>query len=80
MSWFSHLAIYFIIWWVTIFMVLPWGNRPIDQEDVAKGHAAGAPKNPRFLLKAAINTVLAGLVWGVFYVIVTFDLVTIRGN
>ena len=61
------VSVYLIIWWVTIFMVLPWGNRAIEQGDVADGHDAGAPARPRLLLKAAINTVIAGVVWVLFY-------------
>jgi predicted secreted protein len=77
-GWITHLAVYFVIWWITIFMVLPWGNEPIGPEDVTKGQSAGAPKNPRLLFKAAINSVLAGLLWGVFFVIIHLDLITFR--
>ena len=78
MGWISGLAVYVIIWWLTIFMVLPWGVRPIGREDVEKGQAAGAPQRPRLLLKIALNTVLAGIVWGVVYVVVESGSISFR--
>ena len=51
MNWFVGIATYVVIWWITIFAVLPWGVTPAQDGD--PGHAAGAPANPRLLLKAA---------------------------
>lgn len=63
MGWVSGAAVYLIIWWMVIFLVLPWGSQPIAAEDVRKGHAASAPQNPRILLKFAITTVISGVIW-----------------
>ena len=70
MGWVMGLAVYGIIWWTLIFMILPWGVKPIDRDEVAKGHAFGAPKQPRLVLKMALNTVLSAAVWGIVYWIV----------
>lgn len=67
MSWVSGCAFYLIIWWVVLFAVLPWGVQTISSEDVGKGHASSAPRNPRILMKAAITSVIAGVIWGAFY-------------
>ena len=50
----SAIAIYFIVWWVTLFVVLPWGVRNPHEsgEPVAEGHDPGAPVNPQLLRKA----------------------------
>ena len=58
------IAIYFVTWWVTLFMVLPFGVKNADEAGVPveKGHERGAPVATRLLIKAAINTVLAGIV------------------
>ena len=69
MTWVTGIAVYVVLWWLVIFMVLPWGNRPIEAEDVAKGHAPSAPKKPRMLIKMAVTTVIAGVIWGVVYII-----------
>ncbi|MDP6121437.1 MAG: DUF1467 family protein [Rhodospirillales bacterium] len=67
MGWTTGLAVYALIWWVALFMVLPWGNQPIEREDIEKGQASSAPKWPRILVKLAVNTVLSGLIWLAFY-------------
>ncbi len=63
MGWVSGAAVYLIIWWMVIFLVLPWGSQPIAAEDVRKGHAPSAPQNPRIPLKFAITTVISGVIW-----------------
>lgn len=70
MDWITGAAVYVIIWWVVLFMVLPWGVRPVEAEDVARGHASSAPQRPRMLLKVAVTSLAAGVVWfGVYYII-----------
>jgi len=56
------VATYFIVWWLTFFMILPIGVKNASEvgEDVPKGHEAGAPVISRLALKALINCVLAG--------------------
>ena len=68
MDWVSGIAIYLILWWLVIFLVLPWGVRPIPEDDVRRGHAASAPRHPHMRLKMAITTVVAAVLWlGVWY-------------
>lgn len=76
MSWFVGVGLYVVIWWVAIFAVLPWGVRPSAEDD--PGHAAGAPANPRLLRKAAITSVVAGVIWLIVYWAVSADLVDFR--
>jgi predicted secreted protein len=76
MSWVTGLAIYFIVWWVVLFTVLPWGVRP--PENPEPGTAPSAPENPRLWLKAGITTAIAGLVWLAIYALVESDLISLR--
>lgn len=78
MRWPTALLVYSIIWWLVVFMVLPWGNQSIDAADVAKGHAAGAPKKPRLLLKFGITTVIAGVIFAAIYWVHEAGLIRIR--
>jgi len=66
MSLASGIAIYFIIWWVCLFMVLPFGVRNAHEvgEAVEQGNEAGAPVNPLLLRKVLATTVLAAVVFG----------------
>jgi predicted secreted protein len=57
MTWFAAGIIFVIVWWLVLFMVLPFGARPPDQ--VEPGMAPSAPARPRMGLKIAITTALA---------------------
>ncbi len=46
-----------IVWWLILFMVLPFGASP--PEDVQPGNASSAPAKPRMLAKIVITTLLA---------------------
>ena len=60
MSWFTAFAVYFIIWWLTLFMVLPFGIRSqAEADDIAEGTDPGAPVAPQLGLKLLVNTLLA---------------------
>lgn len=69
MSWYTGFATYAIIWGLVMFMVLPWGVRRIDPEDLGEGDDPGAPANPRILLRAAITTVAAAVIFCLIYVV-----------
>lgn len=70
MGWFSYFAIYFVIWWLCLFAVLPFGVRSLDESgDVIPGTERGAPQRPRIWIKLAATSVIAaivmgGVVWG----------------
>ena len=69
MSWISIFAIYFILWWVVLFAMLPFGLRTQDEDgDVTLGTTASAPRGPH-MLKAVIRTTLvSGVIFAAFYV------------
>lgn len=67
-------AVYFVVWWLTLFMILPIGVR--RQEDGGWGHDSGAPQRSRILMKMLINTVVATIVWLIIYVIDLYDIVS----
>jgi predicted secreted protein len=70
MGWASGAAVYLIIWWLVIFMVLPWGHQPISGEEIEKGHASSAPRRPRIVLKLAVTTVIAAVLWIIVFAII----------
>jgi predicted secreted protein len=79
MSFVSALAIYFIIWWLVLFLVLPFGVRNAHEagEAVEEGHEPGAPVNPRLARKVAITTILASLIFAAFYLAQTRGLLSL---
>jgi predicted secreted protein len=76
MNWVEGVVAYVIIWWVVIFAVLPFGVRPALKGD--PGYAAGAPANPRLVLKAAVTTAVATLIWLGLYAAVRNNLIDFR--
>ena len=74
----TGLAVYFIIWWLVIFMVLPWGVRRIDPEDLGELDDPGAPQKPRLALKLAITTVLSGVIYGLVHLVVISGVISFQ--
>ena len=72
----SGTLVYVIIWWLVLFMVLPWGNRPPDV--VQEGHASSAPENPRLWQKVGITTVIAAVIFTVIYFVAEAGLINFR--
>jgi len=66
----SLVAIYFVVWWLCLFVVLPFKVRnQVDTGEVFKGSEPGAPALLRLWPKLLITTVLAAVVtalvlWG----------------
>jgi len=79
MSLATAIAIYFIIWWVVLFAVLPWGVRSQHESGaVAPGTDPGAPTIPRLRAKLVWTTIVAALVFAVWYVVVyAYRLITV---
>ncbi|MGH6619354.1 MAG: DUF1467 family protein [Alphaproteobacteria bacterium] len=76
MTWFGGIVIYVIVWWMVLFAVLPWGNRP--PENPEPGHATSAPEKPRLALKFAVTTGIATLVFLMIWWLFESDLISLR--
>jgi predicted secreted protein len=57
MDWLQTMIVFAVVWWLILFMVLPFGAAPPDE--VEPGMATSAPARPRIGLKLAITTILA---------------------
>ena len=63
------IAIYFIIWWVVLFAVLPWGVRNQEESgEVAPGTDPGAPAIHRVWSKLLWTTLIASVLFAILYV------------
>lgn len=83
----TGIAIYFIVWWVCLFVVLPFGVRNAHEEGVAvePGHESGAPVSPMLFKKVIATTLLASavfaLIWGqMTYGWIAFEDIPYLGN
>ena len=62
MAWLSVGVVFVIVWWLVLFMVLPFGAQPPEQ--VEPGHADSAPARPRIGLKLLITTAISIVLTG----------------
>lgn len=77
MGWFTGLVVYLLIWWTVLFAVLPIGVRPAADADPHSGWA-GAPENPRMLMKVAITTLIAAVIWVGADLLISSDYMSFR--
>ena len=76
----TAIAIYFLIWWVTLFAILPWGVRSqTESGSVVEGSEPGAPILPRIAMKLLWTTIVATLVFAICAVIFVNRWVTLDG-
>ncbi|MER2534658.1 MAG: DUF1467 family protein [Rhizobiaceae bacterium] len=63
MTWISIAAMSFVIWWLVLFAVLPFGLRTQDDdEDVTLGTVSSAPRGPHMQRAMLWTTVITALV------------------
>jgi predicted secreted protein len=76
MTWLGTAVVFAIVWWLVLFMVLPFGAAPPGH--VEPGMADSAPAKPRLLLKVAITTILAALITALIAWLIDSGLVHLR--
>ena len=69
MNWKSALAIYFLFWAFSVFLVLPWGVRTAQEAGVelVPGQAESAPHGFSFARVALRTTIVSAVLFGIFY-------------
>ena len=73
-------AVFFLIWWVVLFAVLPWGVRSQHEAgEMAPGTDPGAPTVFHLGRKLAWTTAVSFVIFVGFYVVYTDHLVTLDG-
>ena len=76
----TAVAIFFLIWWVVLFAVLPFGIRSQHEDgEMAAGTDPGAPVIPRLGRKLLLTTVVSALIFAACYVVYVNHLVTLEG-
>ena len=73
------LAIYFIVWWIVLFAILPFGVRTSEEagEESAPGFAESAPHRPRLLPKMVATTVVSAIIFAGIYAIIAHRVITL---
>ncbi len=67
----SLVAIYFVVWWIVLFMVLPFGVRTQQESnDVTLGTVASAPARPPLLRIVVLTSLFAAVPVGALWLAV----------
>jgi predicted secreted protein len=71
----TGFAVFFIIWWLVLFTVLPWGMRSAHEEgaEVEKGHDRAAPVRVNMKQKFLVTTLVTMVVYGFYYWLVNYS-------
>lgn len=65
----SSLAVYFVVWWITLFAVLPFGLRTQAEDmHVILGTVESAPTKFQAWRVVLTTTLVSALVYGTWYV------------
>ena len=73
----SAVVLFILVWWCTLFCVLPIGMAS-QYEDHGDNIAPGAPKHVNMKKKLLITTVVSGIIWFGLYLCINYDLINLR--
>lgn len=75
----TAIAIYFVLWWIVLFAVLPWGIRSQEESgSVSPGTDPGAPTVPAFWRKVVWTTIATSIVFAVGALLFQYRIVTLE--
>ncbi|MEM9206172.1 MAG: DUF1467 family protein [Pseudomonadota bacterium] len=69
MSVITVVAIYFLIWWLVFFAVLPVGVKTPEEDgsEVLQGTVESAPARPMLIKKAIATSVISGVILAIIW-------------
>ena len=73
----TGLAIYFVLWWLVLFAVLPFGTRPVAEPDAQTGWR-GTPAKPQLGKKVLATSVITAILWGLLYLAIISEVLSFR--
>lgn len=73
MTWFTGIIVYLLVWWMTLFTVLPlWVKRSETHEaDID----SGAPENSHIKRKFILTSILSVFIWIIIYILIEMKLI-----
>ena len=80
MAWTTAAAVYFVIWWVVLFTVLPFGVRNASESgvEVEAGNDPGAPTVLGMKTKLIWTTLIACVLFAICWVVYVYRLVSLE--
>jgi predicted secreted protein len=71
-TWVSYFAVFFLIWWVTLFAILPFSLRTQDDDQsVTLGTTSSAPRGSHVRRAALRTTIVSLIIFGTLWVLTT---------
>ena len=78
MSWKITVGLYFVLWWIVIFAILPIGVKSQHEDgNIVAGSDPGAPVAPMLLKKALWTSVATAVIVAAVQIALTYHLITI---
>lgn len=72
------IAIYFVVWWIVLFAILPFGVTTQEEAgEVVPGTAESAPAAPNLKPKLIATTIVATVIFAIIYWLVAGGSVTL---
>ncbi len=73
------IGLFFIVWWIVLFALLPFkmGEQQAPPGSDPFAEAAGAPSSPRLARKFILAAAISALIVGALYAAFAFDLISI---
>ena len=71
-------AVYVVLWWLTLFMILPWGVSQVNPDDLLPGEDPGAPAKPQIVKKFIITTGVSLVFFAIFYLVYESGVISFR--
>ena len=78
MSYTEIFVVYVIIWWLVLFMVLPFGITRVDVSTLLPGQDPGSPAKGRMVLKLGITSGIAAVLVCIYYYVTTTGLISLK--
>ena len=70
------VVVYIIIWWLVLFMVLPFGITRVDPDTLLPGQDPGSPAKGRMVLKLVITSGITAVLVGIYYFVARTGLIS----
>ncbi len=75
----GSIVVFVVIWWLVLYMVLPFGVRGQWEAGGAEaGTEPGAPVQHNLVRKLMITTGIAVVLWSIVWSVVEFEIITLR--
>jgi len=69
-------VVFIIIWWIMLFMVLPWGVSRTENPEA--GHDHGAPARPMLVRKLLITSGITIVLFGILYAVIDAEILLLQ--